>query len=186
MAEPQPQPQGQGHGQGQQRPTVDDAVRRVNKLKEIIIGLIGENKNNDDLIKKKLQSIKDKIQKLKEIKDKMNTKMNLLTTSYDKAIDLMKTTDDIEQLYEPMNKLKEQIYETIAFNEDDLDSVIRDLDSLVRENQQPPQQQPQQQQGGKRKQRKQIKKGKSRNHKNKLTKKHNRKIKSNKSRKYIY
>jgi hypothetical protein len=183
------EPREQGQGQGQQRSTVDDAVKRVNKLKEVIIGLIGENKNNDELIKKKLQSIKDKIQKLKEIKDKMNTKMNLLTTSYDKAIDLMKTTDDIEQLYEPMNKLKEQIYETIAFNEDDLDSVIRELDGLVRENQQPPQQPPQQQpqqqqQGGKRKQRKQTKKGKSINHKNKATKKQNKRIRSNKSRKH--
>jgi hypothetical protein len=180
-----------------ERQTVDDALSRVNKLKDIIMGLIGQEKNNDKLIKNKLESIKSKITKLKELKDKMNTKMKILSTSYDKAVDLMKTTDNMEELYEPMNNLREQIYETIAFNEDELDSVIKDLDGLVRENQQQqqpsqqpqqqpsqqPQQQPSQQpqQGGKRKQ---GKKGKSINHKNKATKKQNKRNTSNKSRKH--
>lgn len=109
--------------------TVTDAIERVNRLKTLVKSLLGEK--NDELIEQKLLSIQTKIKELATLKTQMDEQTKLLSDSYKNAIDLMKTTDDISALYEPMGKLKNQIDATINFNEGELDGVITGLKGLV-------------------------------------------------------
>lgn len=123
-AQPQPQPQPQ---------TVQDAVERVNRLKELVGEIIGDGSGNYIKIASKLQSLKDKIKRLADLKQNLSTRMQLLKERYDNASELLKSTSDIKQLFDPMDKLKTQIDETIKFNEGDLETTITDLGNLIKE-----------------------------------------------------
>lgn len=123
-SEPQPQPQPQ---------TVQDAVERVNTLKRLVGEIIGDGSGNYIKIESKLQSLKDKIQQLASLKTELSERIKLLKESYENASELLKSTDDITQLFDPMNRLKTQIEATIDFSEGDLDTTITDLGKLIQE-----------------------------------------------------
>lgn len=109
--------------------SISGAIERINKLKELVQNILGEN--NDELIESKLLSIREKIKQLVELKEKLGKRMELLKSSYENASELLDSTDDIEKLYKPMENMKKQIDEVINFNENDLENTINDLNGLI-------------------------------------------------------
>lgn len=112
---------------------LEAALKRVNALKTLAQQIVGRNNENAGLIKTKLDTIKSKIVKLKELRINLKRRFELLSAQTGDVQKIVAQTQDIDAITTKLQELQAQIAGLRDLDVSDLDTTISELEGLLRD-----------------------------------------------------
>lgn len=113
--------------------TLDNAINRVEKLKNLANELIQKNGDQNKLIEEKVKIIKSRIGDLTKQKDALKKRFTTMSTQTTNIQKLISKTEGLEKLEEKLQALQTQISSVTNLDISELDNTIKELSEIVKD-----------------------------------------------------